>query len=83
MSSNAILDAYAIIRYYKNQRDLWGGDAGGDAGGGNVYTYDEINQYNYYCILLDMTRNYLWNISPDYRAMGYEHGEFDSVMAVF
>lgn len=84
MSSNAIENLYKEIKELTYLRDIY-----------NIEDNDIIyfglsaeivieynHRYNILCILLSKARNYLWNISPEFR-YHYYGGEFDTVMAVF
>ena len=84
MSSNSITNLYSEIKELKSLRDRY------DIDDNDIIYFGlhpeiviEYNRrYDILCILLSETRNYLWNISPEYRDHCHG-GEFDTVMAVF
>ena len=83
MSSTAIFDICIEIKYLKRMRDRYDVEEDG------VLYYEITDEtiaeyhrkYAYFCKLLIKARNYLWNISPNYRDC--YSGEFDTIMAVF
>ena len=80
----AVINAYLELRYLKRMRDDMDlEDNEVEYLGLSSEAVAEYNRrYNYFSDLVTKVRNYLWNISPEYRD-NYSGGEFDSIMAVF
>lgn len=83
MNQIAILNLYSEIKYLKRMRDRFDVEEEGVLYFGitNETIAEYHRKYAYFCNLLAKTRNYLWNISPDYRK--HYPGKFNSVMAIF